>query len=379
MPPLTPKGIAVLHSDHTTTSLSLLNENAQIVFDDCLHSGSMDAKLTQAISGNVALPSQIQIVGGDLILVDRTLGVLTYVDRATCAVTKQIKVNTNFKANPQDVLTLSPNKAYVTRYNQNDAATPAAEDLDDGNDILVFDPSSQALIKRIDLRPFAGAAPGDGILPRGDRMLSIGGLVYVSLNNLDVNFKKSGPGRVLVIDPASDAVTGQIELPGLENCGALATDGSSLFVSCLGLLAAGPGVTDLSSGVARVTLPTREVRVLGSTVFGGGVVSAFSLAVLDRDRIAALTLGDFNAQTPDRLWVANATTSTAAQAFQGSGPFSLQAVLADKMMNRYWLTDAGSEPRLRSFNVDAAGAVTAAEVLQTSLTRKLPPSAIAWY
>jgi len=150
--------LAVVSSDYTTASVSLFDPSTGRLVDGCVTSRSM---LKQAVSGDVALPSQAQS-SGELAVIDSGSSVLTFVAPATCAVRGQLSVSTGgFKAYPHDIVTVAPNKAYVTRNNKNLAATPDPSDFDEGDDILIVDPKQLTVIGRIPLGDYAtpGSAP----------------------------------------------------------------------------------------------------------------------------------------------------------------------------------------------------------------------------
>ena len=201
--------LAVVSSDYTTASVSLFDPSTGRLVDGCVTSRSM---LKQAVSGDVALPSQAQS-SGELAVIDSGSSVLTFVAPATCAVRGQLSVSTGgFKAYPHDIVTVAPNKAYVTRNNKNLAATPDPSDFDEGDDILIVDPKQLTVIGRIPLGDYAtpGSAPDSTpTQARPDRAILVGGLVYVSLNSLSQDFATVGMGRVVIIDPASDAEIGR--------------------------------------------------------------------------------------------------------------------------------------------------------------------------
>src|SRR6185369_11683445 len=112
-------------------------------------------------------------------------------------------------SNPHDVVVaepgrrgVAPGKAYVTRYG--------------AKDIWIVDPAARGCrrFKRgsIDLSPWADA---DG-LPEMDQMALVGSRLFVTVQRLDRGrgFAPTGASRLLVIDTASDAVTGEIVLAG---------------------------------------------------------------------------------------------------------------------------------------------------------------------
>ncbi len=100
-------------------------------------------------------------------------------------------------ANPQDMLVISSSKAYVTRF--------------EGpyNDALIVDPSSGTTLGSIDLSSLATNSDG---LPRAARMLMVGSTVYALIQDINNYFSEYGKGKIAVIDPASDSLSGSIEL-----------------------------------------------------------------------------------------------------------------------------------------------------------------------
>src|SRR6185312_2398030 len=158
-------------------------------------------------------------------------------------------------------------KAYVSRYDLNLAATDP--DLA-GNDIAVIDPSSGALVGRIPLDAYASPAAATTALARPDRLLLVGGQVIVSLNEIDQRFANYGEGKLVVIDPTTDAVAAVIALTGLANCEGL-TDVPSqqmVLVACGGAFAG----STARAGVAVVDVgvwPPALARVIPAAAFDG--------------------------------------------------------------------------------------------------------------
>jgi hypothetical protein len=165
LPTPEPVGLAVIHgsSDYTSSLLSLVDPaTATLVHDNCLNSGSVAPQLSQALSGSVVLPSA-PLPGHPLVLIDSTNGSLVWVNPADCTVVRQLSVSTGFKAYPHDVVAVSPNKFYVTRYMTNSSPTADPSDLDEGGDLLILDLDLGKAVARIDLAPYA--AGGAGINP----------------------------------------------------------------------------------------------------------------------------------------------------------------------------------------------------------------------
>lgn len=375
-------GIVVVGSDYVTSSVSLLDSDGNLIKAGCFDSSSGGVGLTLTLSGDVVLPSQIP-AGGPIALIDRTNAVVTWLDPATCSPLRQLSVSTGFFANPHDMLAVSAHKAYVTRAGENATATAAPNDFDDGDDLLVIDPTVPAVLGRVDLKPFA-ALDGNGVLPAADRVLLAEGRVYVSLNQISGDFKSYGTGRVVIIDPTTDQVIGAIELTGAKNCGAmvyLATE-RKLLVACNGAYSDGAQQAATSAVVAiDLGLPQPAVvATFPASAVGGLKFSSGSLAALSSAAILAVTTGNTSNLPADRLWSLDLNGTLPKMAFESAEGFALGAVLADASTGRVFLADAPtSKPAfLRIFDT-VDGVLAAGPAVKTDPSGKLPPRALAFY
>jgi len=379
--------LAVVSSDYTTASVSLFKPSPGRHVDACITSGSM---LKQPLSGDVLLPSQAQ-VSGELILIDSGSSVLTFVTPSTCAPRGQLSVSTGgFKAYPHDVVTVAPNKAYVTRNGKNLAATADPADFDEGDDLLIVDPTRLTVIGRIALADYATPGPAPANAPtqaRPDRAILAGGLVYVSLNSISGDFATVGMGRVVIIDPASDAVVGTIDLPNVRNCSGLtyASTTARLYVAC------GGAFGDPATQVAESALVEVDVsgvtpvlgRSLPASTFGSGALNLFYAAVSGEASFAA-TLGAF----PDMTTGAPGTSDVFYFApLGGAAPTKLAegaagdlgSAVVDPGSNEVFLPDANAaKPRVHAYDATTGMALPAAD-FEPNPSAHLPPRAIAWY
>ena len=144
----------------------------------------------------------VRAAGGRLYVVNRFLGDnLQVVDPARGFATL-LQCSTGPGSNPHDVALAGPRKAYITRY--------------DARDLWIVDPGAPScagfLRGTVDLAAYGDA---DG-LPEMDQMALVGARLFVSLEHLDRTrrFAPAGRSRLAVVDTASDAVTGVIELSG---------------------------------------------------------------------------------------------------------------------------------------------------------------------
>jgi hypothetical protein len=374
-------GLAVVDSDFTSTSISILGATGTLVKDDCINSGTQAAgKLSLTLSGDVVLPSQPQR-GGDLWLVDRGNATLTIVTPPACAVSAQFSVGTGFKSNPHDVAVVSDTKVYVTRSNTN-VAPPNANAT--GDDVLILDRTTGAVTGRIGLTTYAAPVPTFVIQAQPDRMALAGGKVYVTLGSQDAAFMAAGEGRVVIIDPATDAVSGMIALTGLKGCSAIqyVPALSSLFVSCGGSFADADQAA--ASGVAQVDLSTATptVHVTKASVVGGQPVNFFWIGVLSGTQGFVGTLGSFatatTAATKDALYMFNPAAGTATALSLTAGAFDLAGAVVGPAL--LLVPDATmSKPLVHVFDVPASGAPTERTPFAPDPAKGLPPRQIAWF
>jgi len=184
-------------------------------------------------------------------------------------------------SNPHDIVLIAPDKAYVTRY--------------DAISIAIVDPSvgqsCEGFVRGyIDLSPWADA---DGI-PEMDQMVRIDDRVFVAVQRLDRDdfFRPATNGALVVLDLATDAAVGAIELeltnPFTETKG-LVYDAANERI-----LVGGPGTlfSDLNDGGIEAVDP-KSLTSLGVLLSGadlGGDLSDF--AMLGSRRGYAIVAGE---------------------------------------------------------------------------------------
>jgi hypothetical protein len=359
-----PLGLVVVHSDYKTTLVSLVDPaTSTVTKDDCIDSGSKPAMLTSTLSGDVVVPTQMQ-PGNQVVLIDRQNSTLTWVAPATCEVTRQVNVGAGQAVNPQDVIPVSATKVYVSRY--------AAE----ASDLAILDPTTGTISGHIDLMPSAPKSDKP-VLPNPSRGLLLDGKVYVVLTALSEDSKTGAPGRVVVVDPATDAVTGTIDL-ALKNCGSIAALDKALVVACGGVF--GDPNQSNDSGVALIDLSVTPpaVKVTGTKDLGRAV-SPFDVAAQSSSLAFAITGGDFSNTPPDQLWAFDFAGGAPRKLLDGKAAFTLSGLLVDPAHQKLFIAEGDAKtPRLHVLDLSNPAAIT----LQTSLTTNaggLPPRYVSWY
>lgn len=380
--------LAILSNDYSaTTSVSVYTPSTGALRDACVTSGTTSATLTLPLSGNTTLPSQAQ-QGGNLVVLDGATSVLTFVNPVTCGVAGQLSVATaGFKANPHDIVTLSSTKAYVTRYETNAAPTPDPADFDEGDDLLIVDPTLLTITGRIPLTPYA--TPGDGGTPtqaRPDRAVLANGLVYVTLNSIDAGFAATGAGRVAIVDPTTDTVTGTIDLPAQKDCSGLTYVAATkkLYVACGGAFSDANRIAESALVEVDLSGPTPVLgRAVQAAALGAGTdtLNFFYAAVLG-DTAFVGTLGQYPALdgsapgTLDALYAVSLVTGAATMMARDAAG-NLGAAVADPTTKRVFLPDGDAQaPLVHVFDVSGAAPVEVPG-FEPNPSTFLPPRSIA--
>jgi hypothetical protein len=374
-------GLASVNNDtgFQATSVSILDPSGGVVHPDCIDSNPPNGGVIPLISTDVVMPSQPQR-GGNLVLIDRGNGMLTTVNPTTCQVVGQIIVPGagGMKTNPHDLVTITDHKAYVTRYQPNPAATSPAQM---GNDVAVIDPTTGAFAARIDVDAYASTVAGATILARPNRALIAGGMIVVSLNEIDGSYKTYGDGQVIVIDPATDTVVASVALAGLHNCEGMdyLAPTQTLLVACGGTYLAAdqaaqsgiavvdlgispPSVTKTISGAAFGNQPVNFSWVLAASPAGGGT------------RAFAGT-NDPKLVAPDVLFSLDYLLGTTVQ-LATSDPFTIgpSAATASLLFVPEFL---GSAPKVQLF--DITGTPQGTSAFPPDTVNNLSPVQVAWY
>lgn len=381
------RGIAAILSDYRSMSLTLYNPATGVVERErCVDSGTRAPTLTQAFSGDVVLPSA-PLPDGQLVLIDRGNGTLTWVDPVTCRVERQISVATGFFANPHDVVQVGQ-RLYVSRYERNPNPTPAPGDFDEGDDVLIVDLGTAQPVGRIDLSGRAAPAAGT-VLPRPDRLVRDGDTLYVTLGSLGPNFSADevGHGRVVAIDLPSGTVRGNLDVTALQNCGGaqLVREPKGLLLSCNGNFGRFDGSQIQTSGLAWLPLDAQgglagTPEIVPATVFGRPL-SFSDVLVVEGRFVYTVVPGEFGGAVKDAVWVTDRGPGGASRRFfEGASGFVLGTLLHDPVRQRLWVAHADrARPRVAVFDVRAPGNPVAAGELNVSLTTGLPPVALGWY
>jgi hypothetical protein len=343
-----PGGIAVVNSDYQSTNVSVLSPSGALLSESMISSGSAPPGLSAALSGDVVLPS-VAPASGRLVLIDRTLNVVSWIELATAAVSAQLSVATGFASNPHDYLEVAASKAYVTRFQTN--PHPGSEPNDGGGDILILDQQNFAITGRIEL-----ATDGDGqFFPSPSELLAVNGTAWVMLERFDAAFN-GADARIVGVASDDDAIAWSLDLPGIANCGAMVRDptGKRVAAACTGVFAdADPAVR---SGVvlldATVEPPVELGRFDVAAVLGS--VPGPSLGWASDGTLVGSTDGNLVGGVPDSAYSIDTTSGTISALFDAGTAFVLGSALCSPgCSDSCFLADANAKV-LRSWQASGS-------------------------
>jgi len=299
----------------------------------------------------------VRVSGGMVFVLNRFLGDNVQRLDTRGGLGTRFQCSTGPASNPHDIAVVAPDKAYVTRY--------------DRAELWVVDPSVTdcARFRRgtVDLSAFAD---GDR-LPEMSQLAAVDGALFVTLQRLDRRrgFASTGSSRMVVVDTATDEVSGEIVLHGGNPFGDASGivhepgTGNLVIASAGDIFAVGDG------GLERIDPATRTAAgtfFVDETTLGGNILDFVLLsptkgyAVLQDSALGnELVAFDPTGATPPRtLW-------------------AKEAFLPDVVLGPdgfVWLADQGlPDPGIRLFDP-----VTDTPVLARPLRVGLPPFSIVF-
>jgi hypothetical protein len=351
------RGLVVVETDYQSTNVSLVGVDGSVLSSSFVSSATTATGLSAPLSGDVVVPTMPQS-GDELVLLDRyPAGVLTWLDVASAEVRGQLGVGTGFASNPQDVVVVGSERAYVSRFERN--PEPGREAWDEGSDLLLVDPTRLAIVGRVEL---AGALAGEpaGMLPRPNRMVLVGDWLLVLLSPYTADFLESATSRLALVDVRTDALVGTVMLPDLYGCSGLALSpaGTTLAVSCSGrfqgtsnptvedaglVLLAAPDAAQIADGQDPASTMVELGRWSASELVGQPL--GFAVDFADEQRLLLTAFGRFaegaEPAVQDAALELERTTGATRTLVQSEAlPFSLGEVRCVGSCGRCFLADA---------------------------------------
>lgn len=366
-------GYYIIESNYGEASnVSVWGPRGQRRSSSLISSSSANPGLSAALSADVVAPTARQ-TSDNVVLIDRSNGVLTWVNVETGNVARQLNIAPGgYYANPQDYLQYDETTAFLTRAEPN---ATSSGDFDKGSDVVVIDPKAGKITDAIDLNH---AMAGTSHPPYPGRLILAGGLLRVLLVGFDLASLSYADARLVTIDPESLEVTHVLVFEGIENCMNLvvAPDAKSLALAC-----AGPFGVPEASAILQVSVEAepRELLRLSASKLGGQQVNMIEFT--SPTTLAYTTTGsvDYSTATPTilapdtlRLLDLRSQKVDAKPVFAlENAAFELGELRCSRSHGRCVLTDAKTGGGLlRQFAIDDNGRLNA---IDGAGTHVLPP------
>jgi hypothetical protein len=349
---------AVVSSDFSSSSIAMLDEGFGILDESWVNSGTTHPGLVATLSGDVVLPTR-QAGDGTFAVIDRFLtDVVTRFFVPSGNLNGQVRTHgdvgeTGFSSNPQDLIFVDADSAWVPRYQPNLDPSALPETL--GNDLFEINSTDMSATgARIDLSSLnttATVATEEGpveveVFARPSRGVLIGSTVLVGLDRISVGFDAAGSGMVAVVDLEDDSVEG-VELPGLKSCGRIVPvpgAPAKVIVACIGFsqpfgdeaqIRASSGIAVLDVGESGATIE-RIWRAADDPV--SAIAVNFAIA-LDAQRVVGLANGDFVTNT-DALYVTDLESGAQELMHESTGSFAVGVSAYDAEGKILYVPDA---------------------------------------
>jgi hypothetical protein len=368
-----------LESDYQSSNVSALDFQGRVLSESLDSSSTESGGFGVGLSGDVALPFEVQ-TGPRIVLIDSyPAGVLRFLDLASASIVAELSVATGFRSNPHDYLALNAHQAYVARYEAN--PNPGQQAFDRGADVLIVDPSVPSITGSIDLAPaMAGFANGFSAHPA--QFIQSFGRVFALLASYADDYSSAAPSRLVEIDPLTNTLLTTLLLGGLRGCDgmALSPNGKELAVGCTGddLASTVPKLT--YSGIALVDISSAPQ--LG-TVFAaadlGQDVLGFGLDYIGDSALMYSTLGHFDdsgaVASLDGLWRLDTARGRVTGVLRSeSQPFTLGGVRCAPACSACFAADAeraGGSVQL--FAIDSSNELESPTTVRAETQVGLPP------
>jgi len=365
---------AVVSTDFSSSSIAMLDADFVTIDESWLNSGTTFPGLVATLSGDVVLPNR-QAGDGTVSVIDRFFtDVVTRFFVPSGNLNGQVRTHgeigdSGFSSNPQDLIFVSADSAWVPRFESN--LDPAAAPENQGNDLFEINPTDMSATgARIDLSALdttVNVGSEDDpvyveVFARPSRGVLVGSTIVVGLERISANFDAAGPGMVAAVDLEDESVTG-LELSGLKSCGhTVPVPGApnKVVVACVGFaqpfgdepqVRASSGIALLDVGEAGVTV--EQTWMVAD--YPDSAIAVNSVIAIDAQRVVAVASGDF-ATRNDRLYSIDLTTGVQEPVHESTDSFVIGLPAYDPRSEMLYVPDAAANAVVE-FASDAGGFV----------------------
>lgn len=349
---------AVVSSDFSSSSIAMLDERFEPVEESWLSSGTTFPGLVATLSGDVVLPSR-QAPDGTFTVIDRFLtDVVSRFFVPSGNLVGQVRTHdtagaSGFSSNPQDLLFVSAQSAWVPRYEPN--LDPDALAENQGNDLFEIDPTDMtATGERIDLSSLNTTVSVDmppapvevEVFARPSRGLLVGSTLVVGLDRVSAAFDAAGSGMVALVDLDDGSVDG-VEIERLASCGRVVPipgAPTKVAVGCVGFSNPFGDEAQIraSSGIAVLDIEASSAvveRVWRVAADESAAIAVNAVVALDDERMVAVANGDF-VDTTDTLYEVDLSDGAQREVHVSDGSFTIGTCAYDAGTEMLFVPDA---------------------------------------
>ncbi len=231
-------------SDYSEGSLSLYTSSSNTIYKDILpiHSDAV-----------------VKTDGSDIYILERYLkDVLVKIDGNSIDSNGiEWELSLGAGSNPQDIAVLNNQKAYLSMLS--------------ANYLLIINPSTGDSIGTISLSEYVAFFGTDSAVgtPYAKSMVVHNSSLYIACQRLDASFAPADTSILLIVNTASDSVTGKINLIN-KNPSELKLANNKIYVACTGRWS---NSDDGSIELINPTTNTNEGIIVGETNLGGSITN----------------------------------------------------------------------------------------------------------
>ena len=379
---------AVVSSDFSSASIAMLDEEFEVLDESWLNSGTTYPGLVATLSGDVVLPTRQQGNGTFSVVDRRKTDVVTQFFVPSGNLNGQARTqgdigDSGFSSNPQDIIFVDEQSAWIPRYESN--LDPNAAPENQGNDLIEINPADWSPTgRRFDLSSLNTMETVDGApvetFARPGRGVRFGSAVLLGLDRISASFDVAGPGAFAVVDTQSESIL-SVELDGLKSCGRvvpIAGSPSKAAIACVGFsnpfgdeaqIRASAGILTVDVAPGRVTV--EELWKVSD--HESAAIAVHGLVALDEQRALAVANGNF-VDTTDVLYEVDLSNGTQTEVLTSEGSFTIGIPAYDPESGMLYVPDASANAVIEL--VEDAGGFREVDSTEIAPGLGLPPTQV---
>lgn len=355
---------AVVTSDYSVSSIALLDENASLITEAWLDSGTTSPRVSATLSGDVVFPTVLE--SGEMTVVDRLgVDVVTRISVPSGEVLGQwntrwdtLQSEGGYRPNPHDAVAWG-DLLIVPRAEPNIDPDLAADSPNRGNDLVAIQVSDGGFEWSVSLSSLDAVEDGVEYFARPDRVVRLGDAILVGLTRASLDYQNVAEGRLARVHLQTHAVD-FVVLSGLANCGEIAPipgREDAIMVVCVGDGYRQWYAEDIRRERAGLAVVKVEETLSLERVWRAAdhpEVAPPSGGLIALDDARALVIAAGSLETHDRILLIDFETEAAHALHESDEPFVLGRGVYDQEKARLLIPDASRGILRASWNGEVA-------------------------